>query len=127
MKSVSEKFEHSVGDLRDDINDSWGSDVNREEADRVLDFLFSLQNPPEGVKAMNVVILSGDIHTGAASGVPCECGGRHSGEITFIVLASCERFPLCGLEEGEEYVRTRSRSGCGEVEFRLHYGQCCKP
>ena len=63
FKRRAEMFDHAVGDLRDDINDSWGSDVNAEEADRVLDFLFSLQNPPEGVKAMNVVILSGDIHT----------------------------------------------------------------
>lgn len=63
LKKLAQWFDHTVGDLRDDINDSWGSDVNREEAERVLDFLFSLQNPPAGVAAMNVVILSGDIHT----------------------------------------------------------------
>jgi phosphodiesterase/alkaline phosphatase D-like protein len=56
-------FDRNIGDLRDDINDSWGASVNRAEADRVLDFLFELQNPPDPAEAINVVILSGDIHT----------------------------------------------------------------
>jgi phosphodiesterase/alkaline phosphatase D-like protein len=63
FKKRSQQFNESVGDLRDDINDSWGSDVNAEEADRVLDFLFSVQNPPGDENPVNVVILSGDIHT----------------------------------------------------------------
>ena len=29
----------------------------------MLDFLFELQNPPNPAEALNVVILSGDIHT----------------------------------------------------------------
>ena len=56
-------FDRNIGDLRDDINDSWGARVNRLETDRVLDFLFELQNPPNPAEALNVVILSGDIHT----------------------------------------------------------------
>ena len=56
-------FNDKVGDLRDDINDSWGSAANRKEADRALDFLFELENPPDGKNPLNVVILSGDIHT----------------------------------------------------------------
>lgn len=56
-------FNDKVGDLRDDINDSWGSAGNRKEADRALDFLFGLENPPDGKNPLNVVILSGDIHT----------------------------------------------------------------
>ena len=56
-------FNDKVGDLRDDINDSWGSDVNRDEADGALGFLFELENPQNGEDALNVVILSGDIHT----------------------------------------------------------------
>ncbi|HWN09638.1 MAG TPA: alkaline phosphatase D family protein [Pyrinomonadaceae bacterium] len=56
-------FYSKVGDLRDDINDSWGSEVNQKEADRVLDFFFELENPADGGKRLNVVILSGDIHT----------------------------------------------------------------
>ncbi len=56
-------FDRNIGDLRDDINDSWGARVNRRETDRVLDFLFELQNPPNPAEALNVVILSGDIHT----------------------------------------------------------------
>jgi len=56
-------FDRNIGDLRDDINDSWGARVNRFETDRVLDFLFELQNPSNPAEALNVVILSGDIHT----------------------------------------------------------------
>jgi hypothetical protein len=97
LKRPVDWFNTQFGDLRDDINDSWGSDPNKEEADRVLDFLFALQNPtpaeglrppaekplspvekslppaekppppaeklPPAEKPLNVVILSGDIHT----------------------------------------------------------------
>jgi hypothetical protein len=68
-------FNSKVGDLRDDVNDSWGSEANQREASRALDFLFDLENPPkkanasdEGApqyekKPLNVVILTGDIHT----------------------------------------------------------------
>lgn len=63
FKSLVRKFTESVGDLRDDINDAWGSEVNQEEADRLLDFLFAVQNDPDKSQAINVVILSGDIHT----------------------------------------------------------------
>jgi hypothetical protein len=57
------RLQEEFGDLRDDINDAWGSKPNRAQADEVLDFLFGLQNPEDGHKPMNVVILSGDIHT----------------------------------------------------------------
>lgn len=63
FKKAVERFNDAVGDLRDDINDSWGSDDNKDEADRALDFLFGLENPTDGGKSLNVVILSGDIHT----------------------------------------------------------------
>jgi alkaline phosphatase D len=56
-------FNDKVGDLRDDINDSWGSDANKHEAEHALDFLFELENPSNGENPLNVVILSGDIHT----------------------------------------------------------------
>src|SRR5207244_8629250 len=62
FKRATDRFDHSVGDLRDDINDSWGSDANRAEADRALDFLFALQNPTKGDKPINVVILIRVIH-----------------------------------------------------------------
>jgi len=62
-RKTIQRFNDKVGDLRDDINDSWGSDVNRDEADTALDFLFELENPRDGGRALNVVILSGDIHT----------------------------------------------------------------
>jgi len=63
LKKQLQWFNDKVGDLRDDINDSWGSDANQEEADRALDYFFELQNPADGGKRLNVVILSGDIHT----------------------------------------------------------------
>jgi hypothetical protein len=63
VRRLSESLSFNVGDLRDDINDSWGAEINRAEADRVLDFLFGLQNPSDGSNPIRVVILSGDIHT----------------------------------------------------------------
>lgn len=63
LRKCAKAFNDKVGDLRDDINDSWGAEVNAVEADLVLDFLFGLQNPPAGEKPVNVVILTGDIHT----------------------------------------------------------------
>ena len=63
LRPAMRSFDRNVGDMRDDINDSWGAQKNAEEADRVLDFLFELQNPPDPNDAINVVILSGDIHT----------------------------------------------------------------
>jgi hypothetical protein len=63
LRKLLSRFDTNIGDLRDDINDSWGSDDNREEADTVLDFLFDLQNLPSVDEGVPVVILSGDIHT----------------------------------------------------------------
>ena len=63
LRKTIQWFNDKVGDLRDDINDSWGSEANRDEADTALDFLFELENPQNVEEALNVVILSGDIHT----------------------------------------------------------------
>ncbi len=63
LKGAVKWFDSKFGDLRDDINDSWGAEVNAKEADRVLDFLFELENPPNEKDSLNVIILSGDIHT----------------------------------------------------------------
>jgi hypothetical protein len=63
FKKLVAFFNSKIGDLRDDINDSWGVPVNAKEADRVLDFFFDLENPRDAGKRLNVVILSGDIHT----------------------------------------------------------------
>jgi hypothetical protein len=63
LRKCLQQFNDKVGDLRDDINDSWGADVNRSEADQALDFLFEVENPQNGENPLNVVILSGDIHT----------------------------------------------------------------
>jgi hypothetical protein len=63
LKPQTKSFDRNIGDLRDDINDSWGSEINKKETDRALEFLFELQNPADGGKRLNVVILTGDIHT----------------------------------------------------------------
>ena len=60
-QGLQTKFGKSLGDIRDDIKDSWGCQENALQADLVLDFLFGLQNDPD--HSVGVVILSGDIHT----------------------------------------------------------------
>jgi hypothetical protein len=55
------KFDKQLGDIRDDIRDSWGCDENAGQTDELLDFLFGAQNDTE--HSIGVVILSGDIHT----------------------------------------------------------------
>jgi len=60
-KGLETKFDKSLGDISDDIKDSWGSKENAGQTDLVLDYLFGLQNDRE--HPLGVVILSGDIHT----------------------------------------------------------------
>jgi hypothetical protein len=60
-KSIQTKFNKSLGDISDDIKDSWACKENAEQADNLLDFLFGLQNDPQ--HPVGVVILSGDVHT----------------------------------------------------------------
>jgi phosphodiesterase/alkaline phosphatase D-like protein len=60
-KGLHTRFSKSVGDIRDDIADSWGSPENAAQADEMLGYLFDLQNDAE--QPTSVIILSGDIHT----------------------------------------------------------------
>jgi hypothetical protein len=60
-QGLQASFGKSLGDITDDIKDSWGCKENATQADLVLDFLFGLQNDPE--HPVGVVVLSGDIHT----------------------------------------------------------------
>jgi hypothetical protein len=60
-KGLQASFSKSLGDIRDDIRDSWGSSENAEQTDQMLDYLFALQN--EGAHPVSVVLLCGDIHT----------------------------------------------------------------
>jgi hypothetical protein len=60
-RGLQTKFDKSLGDIRDDIKDSWGCAENAAQTDGVLDFLFGLQNDQQ--HPLGVVILSGDIHT----------------------------------------------------------------
>ena len=93
-------FDRNIGDLRDDINDSWGARVNRLETDRVLDFLFELQNPPNPAEALNVVILSGDIHTPGYSTIySANPGHQAKAVIPHIVASPVAYSPLHWLGE----------------------------
>src|SRR5436190_2179256 len=60
-KGLQTKFDKSLGDISDDIKDSWGSKENASQTDLVLDHLFAVQNDQE--RPLGVIILSGDIHT----------------------------------------------------------------
>lgn len=60
-RGLQTKFNKSLGDIRDDIKDSWGHEENAAQTDLLLDFLFGLQNDPHN--PVGAVILSGDIHT----------------------------------------------------------------
>ncbi len=60
-KGIYTKFTDQLGDIRDDIRDSWGCKENGPQTDLLLDFLFGLQN--DATHPVGVVILSGDIHT----------------------------------------------------------------
>ena len=109
MNKFRGAFDRNVGDLRDDINDSWGARVNRLETDRVLDFLFELQNPPTPAEALNVVILSGDIHTPGYSTIySAEPSHQAKAVIPHIVASPVSYTPLHWL--GEAIFRHFSRT-----------------
>jgi hypothetical protein len=100
MKKFRGLFDRNIGDLRDDINDSWGARVNRLETDRVLDFLFELQNPPNPAEALNVIILSGDVHTSGYSTIySAEPGHQAKAVIPHIVASPVAYTPLHWLGE----------------------------
>jgi phosphodiesterase/alkaline phosphatase D-like protein len=81
-------FNSKFGDLRDDINDSWGSDYNRAETDRVLDYLFDVENPVDEIDPLNVVILSGDIHTPGYSTIYSKRSDRHKKAVIPHIVAT---------------------------------------
>jgi hypothetical protein len=68
-KTVIDGFEEGFGDLSDDIKDSWGGEGNESLTEELLLYLFDLQNSRSSERQMNVVILSGDIHSGGYSNI----------------------------------------------------------
>ncbi len=88
FKKQVASFNSSFGDLRDDINDSWGSDDNRAETDLVLNYLFDVENPVGGENPLNLVILSGDIHTPGYSTIYSNRRDRHPKAIIPHIVAS---------------------------------------
>lgn len=109
FKRLNHWFSETFGDIRDDINDSWGSDVNREETDKVLDWLFSIQNPPKAEDAINVIILSGDIHTpGYSTLYSAHPDHRESAVIPHIVASPVSYKPFSWI--GEAVFRHSTRT-----------------
>lgn len=99
LKKVVRWFDRTFGDLRDDINDSWGAEVNAAEADRVLDFLFEIENPPDGNHSLNVIILSGDIHTPGYSTIYSAAEGLKKAVIPHIVATPVSYEPFSWIGE----------------------------
>lgn len=99
LRSPVRWFDRTFGDLRDDINDSWGAEVNAEEADRVLDFLFELENPPDEKDSLNVIILSGDIHTPGYSTIYSAQEGLKKAVIPHIVSTPVAYEPFSWIGE----------------------------
>ena len=62
-------YYNAIGDLRDDIHDSWYSDANKARAEEVLNYFFDLQNDDNDNTQLYVCILSGDIHTAGYSNI----------------------------------------------------------
>lgn len=89
-KGLNTRFDKSLGDISDDIKDSWGSAENAEQADRILDLFFDLQND-----GPNVVVLSGDIHTSGYANIYSNYQ-KHAGRssITHITSSSVAYTPF---------------------------------
>jgi hypothetical protein len=64
---IVDAYYNSVGDLRDDINDSWSAEIHNEETEEILTYLFDLQNDKNKEKQVYVTILTGDIHSAGYS------------------------------------------------------------
>lgn len=67
--SLVNYYYNSIGDLRDDINDSWYSDPNKARAEELLTYFFDLQNDKNENNQLYVSILTGDIHTAGYSNI----------------------------------------------------------
>jgi hypothetical protein len=67
--NIIDAFDNKAGDLSDDIRDSWGAEGNGKSTERLLQFLFDLQNDANKETSVRVAILSGDIHAGGYSNI----------------------------------------------------------
>lgn len=92
-KGMRTNFYKNIGDIRDDIADSWGSKENAAQADMMLDYLFDMQNDKNN--PISVVILSGDIHTsGYASIYSNSEEHKNRSSITHITSSSVAYVPF---------------------------------
>lgn len=97
-KGMRTNFYKNIGDIRDDIADSWGSKENAAQADMMLDYLFDLQNNKD--HPISVVILSGDIHTSGYSSIYSNSEDHKSrSSITHITSSSVAYVPFNWLLE----------------------------
>ena len=102
------KWDKNVGDLRDDLDDAWFSQPNKRMAEKVLDYFFDLQNSQQG-EGVNVVILSGDIHTSGYSNIYSDAP-EHSNcaVIPHIVSSPVSYTPFPWI--GEAFYRSKTKT-----------------
>lgn len=97
-KGMQARFSKSLGDIRDDILDSWGADANADQTDDLLNYLFALQNDDK--YPLGVVILCGDIHTsGYATIYSSDERHENSSSIPHITSSSVSYAPFNWLLE----------------------------
>jgi phosphodiesterase/alkaline phosphatase D-like protein len=103
--SIVKTFMKNAGDLRDDINDGWGSKVNSKNAEELLDYLFKIQNEEN----VNVVVLSGDIHAGGYANIYSEDENhKEHAVIPHIVSSPVGYTPFPWL--GEAFFRSKTKT-----------------
>lgn len=120
------KWDKSIGDLRDDLDDAWFSEPNRDTAAKVLDLFFQLQIK----QGISVVILSGDIHTSGHSEIYSENAAHgESAIIPHIVSSPVAYSPFNWLLEA--FFRTRTKTtrldekGYFKAQISHHFGERC--
>ena len=97
-EGLQTKFSKTLGDIRDDIRDSWGAEPNAIEAETILKYMFDVQN--DGERPLNVVVLSGDIHTsGYASIYSNAFTHRNASSIPHVTSSSVSYSPFNWLME----------------------------
>jgi hypothetical protein len=126
-KGLQTKFTKSLGDISDDIKDSWGCKENAEQTDRLLDFLFGLQNHP--TNPVGAVILSGDIHTSGYANIYSsdqEHAGRSS--IPHITSSSIAYTPFNWLLEAvyRNASKTVALGGRGAYSSQISHHFCSR-
>lgn len=86
-------YYNSIGDLRDDVNDSWSSEINLESTEKILNYFFDIQNDQNSKKQVHVVILTGDIHSAGYSNLYSNNSEHKRCPVIHHVVASPVAYP----------------------------------